>query len=91
MSEESIKLEMRLSAIEYLLCQLWANIISLAGADENTFNQRTDVVLEKLKKQTFPGLAPEWGDLASAELEQAVARLIDMQREMLGFPKRRKS
>ena len=88
--ENTIELEMRLAAIEYLLCQLWVNIISLGGINEQKFDQATQAMLGQLKRQTFSGLSPEWSDLAAAELEEAVARLIGMQREMLGFPKRKK-
>jgi hypothetical protein len=87
MSNDTIKNEMRLAALEYLLCQIWVNIIKSSGADQKTFDQRTSAMLASLKRQTFPGLDPEWSDLASGELEEAVERLVEMQREMLGFSK----
>jgi hypothetical protein len=90
-NEDAIKLEMRLNAIEYLLCQLWVNILKNAGATEEKFDESSQAMLAHLKTQTFPGLDPGWSDLAAGELEEAVARLVGMQREMLGFPKKSKA
>lgn len=91
MSNDLIKREMRLAALEYMLCRLWVNILSIVGADEKTFDAGSKAMLEHLKKQTFPGLAPEWSDMASAELEEAVERLVKMQKEMLAALKTPKS
>lgn len=82
-----VKNEMRIAAMEYLLCQLWTNLLRMAGVTEQKFDESSQAMLAALKTQTFAGLAPEWSDLAAAELEDAVARLVDMQREMLGFSK----
>jgi hypothetical protein len=78
--------EMRLSAIEYLLCQLWANSMKFAGITEQKFAWRTDAMLANLKKHSFANR----GDAAS-QFEAAVGRLVDMQRGMLGFQKLPKS
>jgi hypothetical protein len=83
MTGDLIKSEMRLAAIEYLLCQLWVNSMKFAGVTEQEFAWRTDAMLANLQKQTLPGLA----HLAANQLEEAVGHLIDMQREMLGFQK----
>jgi hypothetical protein len=75
--------EMRLAAIEYLLCQLWVNSMKFAGVTEQEFAWRTDAMLANLQKQTLPGFE----HLAANQLKEAVGHLIDIQREMLGFQK----
>ena len=79
----SQKNEMRLAAIEYLLCQLWVNSMKFAGITEQEFAWRTDAMLANIHKQTLPGLEP----LRAGQLGEAVGRLVDIQREMLGFQK----
>ena len=83
MKDDLEKNEMRLAAIEYLLCQLWVNSMKFGGVTEQEFAWRTDAMLANLKKQTFPGL----DHLAAGQLEEAVGHLVDIQREMLGFQK----
>jgi hypothetical protein len=83
MNDDLVKNEMRLAAIEYLLCQLWANSMKFGGVTEQEFAWRTDAMLANLRKQTFPGL----DHVAPVQLEEAVGHLVDIQREMLGFQK----
>jgi hypothetical protein len=83
MKDDLTKNEMRLAAIEYLLCQLWVNSMKFSGVTEQEFAWRTDAMLANLKKQTLPGL----DHLAPDRLEEAVEHLVDIQREMLGFQK----
>jgi len=90
-NEADIKLEMRLCAMEYLLCQLWVNLLKASGVTEQKFDESSQAMLDHLKKQTFPALPAEWSDLAAGELEEAVSHLVAMQREMLGFPKKPKA
>jgi hypothetical protein len=65
MTDDLVKNEMRLAAIEYLLCQLWVNSMKFAGVTEQEFAWRTDAMLANLHKQTLPGFEPlrwpTWG------------------------------
>src|SRR5262249_29778652 len=84
MSDDLVKNnEMRLAAIEYLLCQLWVNSMKFGGITEQEFAWRTDAILANIHKQTLPGLE----HLRAGQLGEAVERLVDIQREMLGFQK----
>ena len=84
MSDDLVKNnEMRLAAIEYLLCQLWVNSMKFGGITEPEFAWRTDAILANIHKQTLPGLE----HLRAGQLGEAVERLVDIQREMLGFQK----
>ena len=87
MKDDLVKNEMRLAAIEYLLCQLLVNSMRFGGVTEQEFDWRTDAMLANLKKQTVPGL----DHLAPGQLEEAVEHLVDVQREMLGFQKLQKT
>ena len=73
-----MKNEMRLAAIECLLCQLWVNSMKFGGVTEQEFAWRTDAMLANIHKQTLPGLEP----LRAGQLGEAVGRLVDIQREM---------
>jgi hypothetical protein len=55
MTSDLINNEMRLAAIEYLLCELWVNSMKFAGITEQEFAWRTDAMLANLQKQTLPG------------------------------------
>ena len=83
MTDDLVNNEMRLAAIEYLLCQLWVNSMKFGGVTEREFAWRTDAMLANIHKQTLPGLER----LRAGQLGEAVARLVDIQREMLGFQK----
>jgi hypothetical protein len=80
MNEQSIKDEMRLYALECLVCQLYALIYRVlpAGAPELTQKAWRDGA----RKQTF-GKDPALSDLLSAELEIALDRLAEMQNHYL--------
>jgi hypothetical protein len=78
-----VKNEMRLAAIEYLLCQLWVNSMKFGGVTEQEFAWRTHAMLANIHKQTLPGFER----LSAGQLGEAVARLVDIQRAMLGFRK----
>ena len=72
-----------MAAIEYLLCQLWVNSMKFGSVTEQEFTWRTDAMIANLQKQTLPELE----HVAANQLEEAAGRLIDIQREMLGFQK----
>ena len=80
--ENQLKAEMRLTAIEYVLCDLAAKILLLSGGSKERIEDAHKKLIDELKTQTFPGLDPALGDLASSELEEAVSSLLLMQREM---------
>jgi hypothetical protein len=79
--EEIIKAEMRLYALECLVCQLYAFLGRTLppGMIEETQKQWIDGA----KKKGFGG-DPAFSDLLSAELEDALKRLVEMQNFYLG-------
>jgi hypothetical protein len=87
MDEEALRLEMRLAAIEYVVCNFIANVYRSAEIPPKQVLAAQADLIQRLRNQTFPGLDAALSDLAAAELENAVSRLLDMQREMLGLPR----
>jgi hypothetical protein len=83
MADGPVKNETRLAAIEYLLCQLSVNSMKFGGVTDQEFAWRTDAMLASIHKETLPELDHMRGD----QLGEAVGRLVDIQREMLGFQK----
>lgn len=83
MNEDDLKLEARLTAIEYLLSDLWAKWYAANGATNERVAKAHKDCLERLHLEGFPGMDPALGDAFSAELEDAVAAILSMQREMV--------
>jgi hypothetical protein len=84
--DQTIKLEARLAAIEYLLCDLWAKHYRLIGVSNDQIKRAHLRAVEALRSETFPGEGAALSDLAAGELEDAVSRLLAIQREMLKIP-----
>jgi hypothetical protein len=84
MKDDLVRNEMRLAAIEYLLCQPWVNSMKFGGVTEQEFAWRTDAMLANLKNKHSQGWIT-WP--LDGQLEEAVGHLVDIQREMLGFQK----
>lgn len=83
--QEEIELEMRLSALEYMLCKLnLAMLLATVPLNQiDQINQKLDEFAEDAGRQLFPGLDPALSDLATAEWQVAIARLARIQKEML--------
>ena len=76
--EQAIKSEMRLWALEVLVTNLLAMVCTLDRDPGALLNQIRERMIEGAKSRTFPGYDAAMSDLLSAELESAVARLMDM-------------
>ncbi|HUI21278.1 MAG TPA: hypothetical protein VLZ74_09570 [Methylocella sp.] len=84
MNEDAIKAEVRLYALESLVCQLYAMIYALTGKPREALQNRRETLIGKARLKGFSGLDPAMSDFASAELESAIDRLLKMQEEILG-------
>jgi hypothetical protein len=82
--EEAIKAEVRLYALESLVCQLYVMIYALTGKPREALQNRRQTLIGKTRLHSFAGLDPTMSDYAAAELESAVDRLLKMQEEILG-------
>lgn len=84
--EERIKLEMRLSAIEYMLSKIWVALMRSSRPTSAQIDAAYAEFLASAAKQRFPGLDPAMSDHASAEWTEAVERLVAFQKEMMAQP-----
>ena len=84
MNESELRFGARLAAIEYLLSDLWVKLYMLSNATDAKVEAAHMDTIDRLARQTFPGMDPALGDAFAAELEEAVARILSMQRTMLG-------
>ena len=84
MTEKEIKLEARLIALEYLVCNLSAMIYRASSPDPVALHkERANKLRSHLASLTIPGLDPVLSDLASAELGEAMEGLLRTISEML--------
>lgn len=79
--EETIKAEMRLSVLEYLVAKLY--VVQMVGMRMSAEEAREAAKAHAAEEQKFPKLDPAMSDLASAEWREALERMLDMQTQML--------
>jgi hypothetical protein len=82
---DELKAECRLYAVEWAISlMLAAQFLQMGAAGAVLLEQARQQALAGARKKTFPELAdPAMSDLASAELESAVNRLLGMAKEHL--------
>ena len=78
MLEKDITSEMRLWALEVLVSNLFAMACVMDNAALDAFENISTQMIKGAKSQIFPGVDTEESQLLSAELEFAVARLMEM-------------
>jgi hypothetical protein len=83
MNEDAVKAEMRLWALETLVCDMFVMLLSSHPNPTTFFSQMRAQMLAGARKRTFPGFDPSQSDLLSAELEAAVSRLLAMANEQM--------
>lgn len=85
MTEAEIKAEMRLWALECIVCQHWATaLIALPPGMAVEIHKQ---LIDGAKKNVFPGIDPAMSDHYAAEFEAAIQRLVKMQREYMAAGK----
>jgi hypothetical protein len=80
--QERIELETRLSALEYLFCKLNVSML-VATMPFGQIPRTLDEFVGGSGAQLFRGLDPTLSDHATAEWQNAMARLLKMQKELL--------
>jgi hypothetical protein len=83
MLEKDMVTEMRLWALEVLVSNLFAMQCASVEAPTEAFENIKAQMLAGAKTQSFPGMNAEESDLLSAELESAVARLMEMGKKQI--------
>ncbi len=87
--ENTVKLEMRLNAIEYFLCKAFMGLTLVQTGSVDAAKSAVNKLAQRADQQMFPGLDPAMSDLASAEWTDAVRRLIKIQSDFLEQSERR--
>lgn len=88
MDEKSLKAEMRIVALEYMVMNVYVLLHRLFQTPPELIKQTNEKAREMLKRQTIPGLDAVSSDLTASELQTAVEKLIGGIEEMLGLVKK---
>ena len=81
--QEKIELEMRLGAIEFMLCKLYSSVLKAGARSESEIRAGLDQIAEHAKTQKFHGLNAAYSDLASDEFYIAVSKLTEATKKMI--------
>lgn len=80
--QRQIELEMRLSAIEFVLCKVFSAILVASGKTDAQSDAVLDQIAQHAGTQKFLGLDAAFSDLASDEFSIAVRKLTDATKAM---------
>lgn len=83
MKDAEIKLEARLLASEYLLCNLYAKRYLQFPDPMNAVIRGKESVIAHLRSATIPGVDPALSDLGAGELGDAIEGLLSTITEMV--------
>ena len=82
-TEDAIRAELRLVALETLVTLLWCQGHLASGKPKESLEALEKTLLARARGTGFSGVGPAYSDLASAELEAAVASALQSQRDFL--------
>ena len=83
MNEQEIKAEMRLWALEVLVCNSLVVSLAQTGKPLELLDEIRQQMIFGARQRPFPGFDAAQSDLLSAELEGAVDRLLGMASEQI--------
>ena len=83
MTEDDLRLEMRFYAVEILFANLFAISCLRAAYPRKFIADVGQQIVEAVRTHGFSSLDPAMSDLFSAELENAISRLMEMISEQL--------
>ncbi len=86
--EDTIKTEVRLFALETIVCQNLATVYQ--SMPREIFDAVKQQALNGARTHAFPGLDAAYSDLISAEFEAALARLYSMIQHHLDTAQKRR-
>jgi hypothetical protein len=82
MTEREIKLEARLFAVEFLAAHVLSTVHVAFGTTDEQLDEMYASADEKLSSTSIPNMDPATADMFSAELQEAVQRLMRITRAM---------
>jgi hypothetical protein len=83
-TEKEIKLEARLTAIEYMVANALAMLHHAFGSTPKQIIASHDQAKERLRTEAIPGLDPAQSDMFVAEIQTAVENILASIEEMTG-------
>jgi hypothetical protein len=86
-TEDTIKAEMRLFALETFVCQMAAT--TFQSFPREFFDAAKKQAIEGAQKHVFPGFDAGYSDVISDEFQQALGRLYEMTQYHLDTVQRR--
>jgi hypothetical protein len=87
-TEDELKNEARLMAMEYMIANMYVLIHRANRSTPQQIDASHQQARQMLGQLTIPGIDPAQSDLASAEIEAAVERLLGLIEEMSGTGRR---
>ncbi len=81
--ERLFKLEVRLAAAEYLLANVYAASFGHRPDPAREVKSANDVLRNMLRAQTIPGVEPVWSDHVTAEMQEAMDRVLVIMEDMV--------
>lgn len=82
--DTAFRLEIRLSALEFLVARTHALLLLNTLGSRQEVLETLDSHAENAPEILFKGLDAVWSDAASAEWANAIRRLVDIQKEIIG-------
>jgi hypothetical protein len=82
LTEEQLKLEARLTAIEYMIGHAYSRILVMLKTTDEQMDQMEAQAKLSLGQTTLPGVDPAMADHFSAEIQEAIEHLLLVTREM---------
>jgi hypothetical protein len=86
--EEAVKLQARLVAMEYAICDLFSAIYR--GQKPRDIHQRHDQLIEFFRTRSVPGHDPAMSDLLAGEVEIALRELLTRIELHMRIPRQRR-
>lgn len=81
--ERLFKMEVRMAAAEYLVANIYAAMFAQTDDPVREVKVANDTLRNNLQRQTVPGADPAWSDHVSAEMQDAMERVLEMMEEMV--------
>lgn len=81
--ERLFKLEIRLAATEYLLANVYASSFARLPDPTSEVKTANNLLRTVLRAQTVPGVEPVWSDHVTAEMQDAIERVLTMMEDMV--------
>lgn len=88
MTEDEVKLQARLFAIEYMLANAFMFLHRIARSSSDDILEAHRQVREMLHWETLPGIDPVQADMMLGEIQEAVEKILASIEELTGAAKK---